>query len=200
MSSLEQFNQYYSTGGNPPLTKSLLEFFRFTVKERMIPAGRILDLGCGARSVFEELKVEKGSVSAIDFSPVAITRAQALNSDVQYSVCDITFPEALGENRYDLIFDSHCLHCIENQAARVSAFKNIYESLSEQGIFAAEMMVQPAHKSVHFPMKYIPTARELEEEILGHGFKIVFFMIGKGLSFENGNQECDLLRVMATRA
>lgn len=199
LNSLEKFNQYYSTGGNPPLTKSLLEFFRSTVKERMIPEARILELGSGSRSVFEELNVDKDRVLAVDFSPVAIERAKASYSQVTYEVCDITFPDALEGKTFDLIFDSHCLHCIEQRPARVSAFKNIYDALSDDGIFCAEMMVQPPHNSVHFPMKYIPTARELEEEILSHRFKIIYFMIGKGLSFENGNVECDLLRVIARK-
>lgn len=199
LSSLEQFNQYYSTGGFSPLPKSLLDFFRESVRERLPSEARILDLGCGARSIFEELSVDRQQVKAVDFSPVAIARASHLHSGISYEAVDITFPEAFGGQEYDLIFDSHCLHCIENKAARVSAFKNIYEALSANGFFAGEMMVRPAHRSVHFPMKYIPDARSLEEEILGHGFKIIYFMITRGLSFENGNEECDLLRVIAKK-
>nr|BDT28686.1 class I SAM-dependent methyltransferase [Bacteriovorax sp. HI3] len=199
LSSLEEFNRYYSTGGNPPVTRSLLDFFRTCVKERMPEKARILELGSGTRSLFEEVSLPRERVTAIDFSSVAIERAKALGSPIEYKNLDITFPDALEGEKFDVIFDSHCLHCIDNRAARVSAFKNIHDALTEEGIFCAEMMVQPAHNSVSFPMKFIPTARELEEEILKHDFQIVYFMIGRGLSFENGNQECDLLRVIAKR-
>ncbi len=182
------------------MTKSLLDFFRTSVKEKMPENARILELGSGIRALFEDLSIAKELVTAIDFSPVAIERAKSLASGINYRMIDITFPDALEGEKFDVIFDSHCLHCIDNRAARVSAFKNIHEALGEEGIFCAEMMVQPAHGSVGFPMKFIPRARELEEEILGHGFRIIYFMIGKGLSFENGNQECDLLRVIAKRA
>ncbi len=198
MNSLEQFNQYHSIAP-VQFSKSLLEFFRASVFERLKYGAKILDLGSGPRSLFEETNVDKKFVTAIDFSSVAIERARAFNSEITYEVRDITFPEGLPADSYDLIFDSHCLHCIENPAARVSAFKNIREALSEDGLFAGEMMVQPAHGSVNFPMKYIPTARALEEELISNGFRIIYFMIGKGLSFENENRECDLIRVIAKK-
>lgn len=180
-------------------SKSLLEFFRASVFERLTFGAKILELGSGSRSLFEETNVDKKLVTAIDFSSVAIERARAFHSSINYQVNDITFPECLKGESYDLIFDSHCLHCITNPAARVSAFKNIRDALSDNGLFAGEMMVQPAHGTVNFPMKYIPTARALEEELLGNGFKIIYFMIGKGLSFENENRECDLIRVIARK-
>lgn len=200
LNSLEQFNHYHSIAP-AQFAKSLMDFFRQNVQERLPYEARILDLGPGVRSLFEEINnLDKSLVRAVDFSPVAIDRARAFNSEISYEVKDITFPEVFEDQKYDLIFDSHCLHCIENPAARVSALKNIREALAENGLFAGEMMVQPAHGSVHFPMKYIPTARALEEEFINNGFRIIYFMIGKGLSFENENRECDLLRVIATKS
>ena len=53
------------------------------------------------------------------------------------------------------------------------------------------------------PFKMIKSAVELEQEIVSHGFQILYFMISKDSGFINETDgvevKCDLLKVVATK-
>lgn len=199
LNSLEHFNHYFSTANSNQSNASLVDFYRSVVFERLKKSEpEILDLGCGTKSIFEDLNVSKENVIAVDFSDIAIARTPA-NSSINYLVVDLATPNAFGKSKFDLVFDSHCLHCIEEYSDRATALKNIHEALDEEGIFCAEMMVQKAHKYVSLPFKHIPTALELEQELLSSGLKIIYFLISPGMVFHNENGECDLVRVICRK-
>ncbi|MBC7713152.1 MAG: class I SAM-dependent methyltransferase [Rhizobacter sp.] len=199
MNSLEHFNHYFQTASGDQSNASLIEFYRSVVFERLLKSEpEILDLGCGTRSIFEDLNVVKEKVIAVDFSNVAIEKTPS-HTTINYLVVDLTTPNAFGKSKFDLIFDSHCLHCIEGYSEREVAFKNIYNALGEDGLFCAEMMIQKSYKYVHLPFKHVPTALELEREILESGLKIIYFLISPGMVFHNENGECDLLRVVCRK-
>lgn len=199
LNSLEHFNHYYSNASGSQSNASLIDFYRSVVAERLSKSDpEVLDLGCGNRSIFEDLNVLKENVIAVDFSDVAIARTPT-HSSINYLVVDLTNPKAFGKSKFDLVFDSHCLHCIEGLNEREIALTNIHNSLNDEGIFCAEMMVQKAYKYVSLPFKHVPTALELEKEILDVGFKIVYFLISPGMVFHNENGECDLVRVVCRK-
>ena len=163
---------------------------------RLPKEAQILDLGAGSKSLFEEeLGLDKNLVTAVDFSSAAILKAQE-KSPIKYLEMDITTPEIFGCELYDLIFDSHCLHCITDKDKRKSAFKNIFNSLKPKGLAAFEMMVFPSGESFVLPGKYVVDARELELEILAYGFKIKYFMIVTNSFFESESIRCDLVRII----
>lgn len=196
MNSLELFNQIYANEKERAYSISLLDFFKTEIKKRLPVRPFILDIGSGSKSLFEEeLGLDKKFITAVDFSPVAILKAKG-NSEINYLEKDITQPESLGHDRFDLIFDSHCLHCITEQEQRKIAFKNVFDSLKNEGIAALEMMVAPSGKLVTLPGKYVIDAFELEQEILAYGFKIIYFKIVRDLVFESDNSKCDLVRVI----
>ena len=196
MNSLELFNQIYANEKERAYSISLLDFFKTEIKKRLPLRPHILDIGSGSKSLFEEeLGLDKKNITAVDFSPVAILKAKG-NSEINYLEKDVTQPESLEHECYDLIFDSHCLHCITDQDKRKIAFKNIFNSLKGEGFAALEMMVAPSGKPVTLPGKYVVDAFELEQEILAYGFKIIFFKIVRDLVFESDNSKCDLVRVI----
>ncbi len=199
MNSLEHFNKFYLEEKYPAVSGSLVNFFKTVVHERIPNVDvKILELGCGSRSLFEDLEFKYKNIAAIDFSEVAIEKAPQ-HSGIIYKVVDLTAPFALGDMSFDLIFDSHCLHCIEGTNDRKTALENIREALTADGLFCAEMMVQPSKGFAYLPLKHIPKALELEEELLASGFKINYFMISKSMVFHNENGECELLRVVCRK-
>lgn len=199
MNSLELFNQIYAKETERGYSASLRDFFKSTVRSRL-PNNHatILDLGCGSKSLFEDTDLEKANITAIDFSPVAIAKASG-KSGITYKEVDLSIQNALAKSQYDLIFDSHCLHCITDEAKRGVAFTNIYQALKSDGLFCAEMMVLPGGRKFSIPNKHVVEARVIEEEILSHGFKIIYFMIVRDLVFGNDNGDCDLVRVICRK-
>lgn len=199
LNSLEHFNHYFSQVKNEQSSSSLVEFFRSVVQERLpLSDPEVLDLGCGTRSIFEDLNLSKDKVIAIDFSDVAILKTPA-NTSINYLVVDLRKENAFGGSKFDLIFDSHCLHCILGRVERKTALNNILNALNDDGIFSAEMMIQKAHRYVSLPFKHIPTALDLEQELLECGFKIIYFLISPGMVFHNENGECDIVRVICRK-
>ena len=86
---------------------------------RMGRPGIALDLGCGTGRHAAELAGLGWSVLAVDASPVAITRARARTSAVDWLLCDLrALPgsQALREvaGRVDLVVDLGCLHGLDD--------------------------------------------------------------------------------------
>lgn len=200
MNSLELFNQIYNEESERGYSQSLLKFFESTVYSRLGSDPCILDIGSGSKSIFEDTDlINKSKVTAIDFSPAAIYKATLLPNDITYKQVDLGTSGVLDRERYDLIFDSHCLHCITGSSQRRAAFTNIHEALKADGLFSAEMMVSPAGKTIKLPNKHVVDALELEEELLSFGFKIIYFLIVRDLVFGSDNGDCDLVRVICRK-
>ena len=199
MNSLELFNKIYNAETERGYSKSLLKFFESQIHSRLAKDPVVLDLGAGSKSIFEDTDLLKSNITAIDFSPVAIKNATLLPNEVTYKEIDLGTPGVLESEKYDLIFDSHCLHCITDESQRKAAFINIYQALKPDGLFSAEMMVSPAGKNINLPNKHVVDARVLEEEILSYGFKIIYFLIVRDLVFGSDNGDCDLVRVICRK-
>ena len=200
LNSLEKFNQIYANEKEASYAPSLLGFFESIVVPRIPPNAKILDLGSGPKSFFEDTNFAKENITAIDFSSVAIERARDFSSAIHYEVLDITTHDSLKKEAYDLIFDSHCLHCITDKDQRHTAFQNIYSALKkDEGLFCAEMMAKPIGKEVFLPNKFVESTLNLEHELQKHGFKIIYFLVVRELRFANENGDCDLLRLMARK-
>jgi 2-polyprenyl-3-methyl-5-hydroxy-6-metoxy-1,4-benzoquinol methylase len=183
--------------------RSLVDFYTMIVSPRInVKNPKILDLGCGNYSLFEDFDLEKNSVTAIDFSEHAISTAPC-ESHVNYKHIDITATDLSFTQQYDLVFDSHCLHCLMSENERSQALLNIKNALGESGLLCAEMMVQRLHKKISMPFKNIKEAMDIESELINSGFRILYFMINSDLAFVHHagelELECDLLRVIACK-
>ncbi len=201
MDSKKYFDQFYKNAPEYSYSKSLLTFFKTQVKERLPNNSKILDIGCGSYSLFEDIKDFRSSVIAMDFSEEAIKKSP--QSKITYVNSSVADEKYFQEESFDLVFDSHCMNCITDESERAKAFKNIYRSLKSDGLFASELMVNPIDREVFLPFKIIKSAMELEQEILLHGFKIIYFMISKDNNFstvvDGVEVNCDVLRVIARK-
>ena len=179
---------------------SLFTFYKNHVEPRLSSFEiQVLDLGAGQYSLFENTKLNKNLIEAID-----ITHKKEISiSEITYTKADILQPKIFKNKYYDLIFDSHCLHCLGSTIEQNIAIANIYNSLKPDGLFASEIMVQPNKNNVFFPHRQVSEARELEQELVLNGFKIIYFVIAPQMHFyyHEGNNEitCDMLGVIAKK-
>jgi hypothetical protein len=160
----------------------------------------ILDVGASDYSLFEETSLDHKLIDALD---IKINSDHVGLTGISYFKGNITDQKILKNNFYDLVFDSHCLHCLKTNEEQMLALENIYSSLHKGGFFASEIMVQPYKNKVVFPQRNVREVRELETMILNTGFKIVYFIIVQEMCFSTDVNEreilCDLLRVVAIK-
>jgi SAM-dependent methyltransferase len=202
---LRKSNQF-----NPLPNNSLLDFFNKEVKSRL-PLNEqglcdLLEIGCGAKSLFHDLNDSKLRVLGIDISKSAISWARELNQNdnIKYlnkDVCDMDFNEG-----FNLVFDGHLLHCLSSDEDRKKALSNIYNSLRPNGLFVLETMTSHKHmffeEKLHFegnvlyrlftnagydlkffdgvphlPIRKIKSAMDIEQEIIQAGFQIIYLYV-----------------------
>ncbi|MBM7790594.1 class I SAM-dependent methyltransferase [Tenggerimyces flavus] len=100
----------------------------------VLPKGRALDLGCGHGRNAIALAQAGFDVDAVDLSSSAIewgkARAAEASVDVRFHQADI-FTVALPHDRYDLVYDSGCLHHLPPHR-RVS-YRDLIDRVLEPG-------------------------------------------------------------------
>ena len=202
MNSKDLFNQLYRSKTGQSYSRSLFDFFLKIVRPRLSGSDlKILELGSGNYSLFEDVLDLNAEITAIDISSIAIE--SAISSKINYQEINILDSKHFAVAKYDLIFDSHCLNCIESDDERSIAFKNIYSSVKSGGFFASEIMVRPESGFVSMPFKMIKSSHQIELELIYHGFKIQYFLISNEISFSTlvGGEEikCDVLRIIAKK-
>jgi SAM-dependent methyltransferase len=108
------------------------------------PAAHMLELGCGTGALACMLAHRGFEVAAIDISHSAIAFARGMAAQralhVQFEVADAcTFASALGS--FDVVIDSHLLHCIAIASERKQLLDTVARSLARGGEFWTETMV-----------------------------------------------------------
>ena len=103
-----------------------------------------LDLGCGTGTSSFYFAKKGFKTTGIDISATAIELAQNLSRqqdlEVDFKVGDVLYLKGLGQ-KFDLIYDSHCLHCIVFDEDRKKVLHGIHDILNPSGIFALDTMV-----------------------------------------------------------
>jgi len=182
LNSKDLFDQIYRSTIGPSYSRSLLDFFEKIVRPRLSGSDfKILELGSGNYSLFEDVLNLNAEITAIDYSSAAV--ASAVNSKIRYQEINVLEFNFFSLAKYDLIFDSHCINCIESDEDRNIAFENIFSSIKSGGLFASEIMVQPESEVVSMPFKMIKSSFQIEQELISHGFKIQYFLISNEISF-----------------
>lgn len=114
---------------------------------------KILEMGSGQGGLSLEFARLGSHVTLVDFSREALNQAQRIfeseNLNVQVIEGDVGHPDLEIADKYDLIIDSHLLHCLTEDPERVSYYALVKESLSPGGIFVCETMVH--RKKLHVP-------------------------------------------------
>lgn len=102
-----------------------------------------LDVGCGTGTTAFELIKMGFSVTGVDISPTAIEMARQFSRDLELPAEFITGDLLSLElpQKFDLIYDSHCLHCIVLTGDRQRVFKSLKSHLKSGGLFVLDTMV-----------------------------------------------------------
>ena len=103
-----------------------------------------LEVGCGSGPICCFLAARGWAVRGIDVSPTALVMARQNAAQrgisVQFDAADIcNMPEQA--DRYDLIIDGHCLHCLVRDEHRRAALAAIGRLLKPDGLFLIETMI-----------------------------------------------------------
>ncbi|MCO4782732.1 MAG: class I SAM-dependent methyltransferase [Candidatus Cloacimonetes bacterium] len=135
---LGQSSQFEETG--------FKTFWEYAVKQSSfsIQNPMALELGCGTGPGSCFLANLGFIVDGIDISMTAVEvareQAKKRNLNIKYNQSDIC-KDKLQKNKYDLIVDAHCMHCIATQQDRTFAFQNIQNALKPEGYFWLSTML-----------------------------------------------------------
>ena len=157
-------------------TKTAKGLFKFACdsKDRFLPDRdwqglRVLEVGSGRGGVGLLLAGLGAEVTLIDFSHTALEQAEQIYRLQGHSVTavrgDVTHPDLSLPGKYDLIVDSHLLHCLTENPDRASYYRLISDHLSEEGIFVAETMVH--RKKLHIPDGFMFDERNVLWQLIG---------------------------------
>lgn len=178
--------------------------YNFTIeqKNRFLPnvdwkGLKVLETGGGRGGVGLLLARLGADVTLIDFSPSALAQAEKIFAleglEVKTVAADVTHPDIDLPHKYDLIIDSHLLHCLTEDPDRASYYRLLSDHLLPHGIFVCESMVHRKklfipdgfmfdERNVLWQMfgKWTPVRRildslDLERELNEAGFNIVYF-------------------------
>ena len=102
-----------------------------------------LDLGCGSGTTAFVLSKLGFNVTGVDISETAIGMAKDLaleqSLEIKFEIGDVLQLEKM-QQKFDLIYDSHCFHCIVFDDDRDRVLEGVKNSLSSTGIFILDTM------------------------------------------------------------
>ena len=211
MSLQEYYEDSYHTERSRSATELLHEvttyskgLYNFVIesKDRFLPnldwsSLRVLETGAGRGGLGLLLARLGAKVTLVDFSPTALAQAEKIFAlegfEVSTIVGDVTHPDLSLPHKFDLIVDSHLLHCLTEDPDRSSYYRLISDHLTPQGICVAETMVH--RKKLYVPDgfmfdernvlwqmfgKWTPVRRildslDLERELNEAQFNIIYF-------------------------
>lgn len=157
----------------------------------------VLEMGSGRGGVGLHLAKLGAKITLIDFSSSALEQARRIYQEegfeVQTVLGDVTHPDTVFNQKFDLIVDSHLLHCLTEDPDRSSYYTLIGEYLTDRGIFVAETMVHRKKifipdgfmfdeknvlwqmLNVWTPVRRILDSLDLEKELRDSNFEIIYF-------------------------
>lgn len=159
---------------------------------------KVLEMGSGRGGLGLHLARLGADLTLVDFSPSALEQAGKLFAlegfNPKIIEADVTHPDVPLPEKYDLIVDSHLLHCLITDPERFSYLQLVRDHLKDNGIFVAETMVH--RKKLYIPdgfmfdpnnvlwqmfgewkpVRRILDSLDLENEFNKAGFTITYFM------------------------
>ena len=166
-------------GGNERMSKPIL-VERFLALEGCPTRGRLLELGCGEGHHCRAFYLHGFEVTGVDISETAIAwaREKAQLADIagEYVVADLTAASLELTERYDVVIDGNCLHCIIGND-RTTFLNHVYRLLSENGVFFVSSLCSKDGNSHHtykdgYTYRCIPSKENLVSELEEAGFEV----------------------------
>lgn len=124
-------------GGKARIAKGPDQIARILEKPYVPSSGKVIELGCGEGHLCRLLAVRGYSVTGIDVSRKAIEWAlekEGEQKKITYIQGNLCHSEVLADERFDLVVDGNCLHCILGKD-RSLFLRNVRRLLSDGGIF-----------------------------------------------------------------
>lgn len=167
-------------GGPDRLAKAYVWIDRLFSYDGVPKSGRTLDLGCGEGN-YTRLLAQKGyNVIGVDISATAIAWAKEKSAHADDGICyfqkDLTKPDLLLGQSFDLITDGNCLHCIIGLDRQVF-LTNVRRLLSSHGVFFISTLCSNTRDDKYVKLegksyRFAPTQANLHHELKAAGFRI----------------------------
>jgi len=169
----------------------------FLSRNHIAPAGKFLELGCGAGNLAIFAAKQGFEAYGIDFSPEAIdwACAKARESEVQaqFKVGDIVRLDVYPSEFFDIVYDGAVVQMVVGEKDRAECFSNIFRILKRGGLLCAgAKLVNEQFKERHEmgpgawydpagrfstlagePAYYLSTEDEFRRELEQAGFTIL---------------------------
>ena len=141
---------------------------------------------------------EEMKLTGIDVSECAIEMAKDKLGDKAEFIVDNVCEMSKISNKYDLVFDSACLHCIVGED-RAKVFQTLKSKLKDNGTFIISCMIGDPKREGDFQFdpltrvqykndgthRYMPTYEMLINEIQYHGFSVKWNHINKNVWWDH---------------
>lgn len=143
-------------------------------------SGRILEMGCGAGDVSIKLAERGFELTGVDISQTAIewakTKAREKTLEIEFLAKSVADEALLEGNRYDLVLDGTCLHCLFNED-RTAFYSNVKRLMEDNGYFFVSSVIlsNPNAEIPHVSSieRCVLSEEQLELEIYRSGFNKV---------------------------
>ncbi len=121
-----------SSDGASRKQESILKITDFILNHSK-PESRLLDLGCGPGLYTSLFKDKNYDVTGIDFNKASIEYATEKRRDIRYIYGD--YINSYPDGRYDTVTIIYCDLGTHSDNSRDKLLRNIYNSLSDNGVF-----------------------------------------------------------------
>jgi 2-polyprenyl-3-methyl-5-hydroxy-6-metoxy-1,4-benzoquinol methylase len=143
-------------------------------------SGRVLELGCGEGHLCRLLAEHGYTVTGIDVSQVAVdwARSKQVDNQVRYVQADLSASDQVLDEKFDLIIDGNCLHCIVGDD-RSQFLRNARTMLKDNGVFFVSSLCRKNEGPTvtvlkdREPYRTIPSPDSLMKEIGDAGFLVL---------------------------
>ncbi|CAM3662160.1 bifunctional 3-demethylubiquinone-9 3-methyltransferase/ 2-octaprenyl-6-hydroxy phenol methylase [Vibrio aerogenes CECT 7868] len=143
--------------------------------------GKLLELGCGEGHHCRLFAQHGYEVSGVDISPTAIAWANEKAAETgchgQFLVADLTNPCLKLPERYNIVIDGNCLHCIIG-ADRAVFLMQVFHALETRGIFFVSSLCSKDNNNYQtdrdgLPYRHVASAENLQAELKQAGFRVI---------------------------